>query len=170
MTEEEFDEAQAFWTEKDKNSSKMAEKDVFKWAENFLESHKVLALATASGEFVRCTPLEYIWLNNALWIFSEGGLKFKALKNNKNVCASIFETNTSFSGLKSLQITGKAELVEPFSNEYLAVAEKRNIPAEALRKLSSPMWLIKIIPEEIICLNSDFKKDGFSSRQIIKKS
>lgn len=166
MTENDFDKAQNFWLEKDKHSKKMTQEEILKWVDNFLCSHKVLALATSADDFVRCTPLEYEWSENLLWIFTEGGLKFKSLRKNKNVCAAIFETDTSFSSLKSVQITGKAEIVALFSDEYIAAAKKRKIPVEMLKKLESPMWLVKIKPAEIICLNSDFKKNGFSSRQI----
>lgn len=31
------------------------------------------------------------------------------------------------------------------------------------------MWLLKIVPTEVTCLNSDFKKDGFGSRQLWRK-
>lgn len=47
-----------------------------------------------------------------------------------------------------------------------AAAAFRKIPLEALKKLAEPMWLLKIVPTEITCLNSDFKKKGFGSRQI----
>ena len=59
--------------------------------------------------------------------------------------------------------------VELFSDEYKNAAEFRKIPLQALKKLKEPMWLLKIIPIEITCLNSDFKKDGFGSRQIWKR-
>ena len=45
----------------------------------------------------------------------------------------------------------------------------RKIPLETLQKLEEPMWLLKIVPTEVTCLNSDFKKDGFGSRQLWRK-
>ena len=72
--------------------------------------NKVLVLATATKDFIRCTPLEYSWYTGALWIFTEGGLKFKALKENKHIAAAVFETGASFGGLRSLQIEGTVEL------------------------------------------------------------
>ena len=91
------------------------------------------------------------------------------MKENKRIAATVFETSASFGGLRSLQIEGTAELVGLFSDEYKNAAEFRKIPMEALKKLEEPMWLLKIIPIEITCLNSDFKKDGFGSRQIWKR-
>ena len=52
----------------------------------FIQEHKVCALATGSGEYVRCTPIEYNFVDGAFYLFSEGGMKFKGLKDNKNVC------------------------------------------------------------------------------------
>ena len=91
------------------------------------------------------------------------------MKENKRIAAAVFETSASFGGLRSLQIEGTAELVGLFSDEYKNAAEFRKIPMEALKKFEEPMWLLKIIPIEITCLNSDFKKDGFDSRQIWKR-
>lgn len=168
MTEEQFDEAESFWLRKDAEEKKMEPADVYAWLSQFLTDHKILALATAADDFVRCTPLEYSWRDDALWIFTEGGLKFRCLRKNRQVSAAVFETNGSFGGLQSLQIQGRAELVEPFSEAYLAAAAARHIPEETLRKLPEPMWLLKIIPQEIVCLNSALKKQGYGSRQIWK--
>lgn len=169
MRDEQYAQAESFWTRKDKTEKKQDADTLLRWIDEFLSSHKVLALATAAEDFIRCTPLEYSWHDAALWIFTEGGLKFRALRDNKHVAAAIFEPNASFGGLKSLQIEGTAEIVELFSDEYNNAAEFRKIPLEALKKLKEPMWLLKIIPTEITCLNSDFKEDGYGSRQIWKK-
>ena len=76
-------------------------------------------------------------------LFSEGGLKFKGLKENKNVGIAIFEPYGGFDQLKSLQVQGEAVMVELFSDEYL----------------------IKMVPTTYDYLDSDLKKDGFGSRQ-----
>jgi hypothetical protein len=119
----------------------------------------------ATKDFIRCMPLAYSWHDGALWIFTEGALKFKALKENKHIEAAVFETSTSFGGLKSAQIQGTAEVVELFSEAYNAEAAFRKISITTLKKLPEPMWLIKIVPDAITVLNSDFKKAGYGSRQ-----
>ncbi|MCI7327170.1 MAG: pyridoxamine 5'-phosphate oxidase family protein [Hornefia butyriciproducens] len=171
MTEEQYKQAESFWTRKDEAEKKLNADVLYDWIDKFLSSHKILALATAAGNFVRCTPLEYSWHDDTIWIFTEGGLKFRALRENKHVSAAVFETNASFGGLKSLQIEGTVEIVEMFSDEYKKAAEFRRIPLKTLKKLEEPMWLLKITPSEITCLNSDFKKDEYGSRQmyIMKK-
>ena len=57
-------------------------------------------------------------------------------------------------------------MVEPFSEEYNAHAAFKKIPLDALKKLPSPMNLICVTPTRIDALFSDFKKDGYSVRQV----
>lgn len=168
MTNEQYDQAVTFWERKSAGEKKCDRTALYKWIDGFLSSHKVLALATGTNDFIRCTPLEYSWHDNALWIFTEGGLKFKALRENRHVSAAVFDADVSLNSLKSLQIEAIVEMVEPFSEEYNNAVKSMKISLEALQKLAEPMWLLKIIPSEITCLNSDFKKNGFGSRQMWK--
>lgn len=59
-------------------------------------------------------------------------------------------------------------MIEPFSDTYNEHAQIKKIPIEALKKLESPMNLICVTPLKIEALFSDFKKDGYSSRQILQ--
>ena len=72
-----------------------------------------------------------------------------------------------FGNLRSLQVTGIAAMVEPFSEEYNAHAAFKKIPLDALKKLPSPMNLFCVTPTRIDALFSDFKKDGYSVRQVL---
>ncbi len=144
----------------------MGKEKLFAWIDAFLGAHHVLALATGSGDHLRCTPLEYSWHDHALWILSEGGRKFCALRENRQVAATVFETDTSFSNLQALQMEGMAEIEDNTSEDYEKEAAYRHIPVSALRNLAEPLWLIKIIPSAITCLNTGFKAEGFSARQI----
>ena len=130
-------------------------------------ANNTCTLATGSGEFVRCTPIEYSYHDGTVWMFSEGGEKFHALENNKNVCIAIYDKYEGFGRLKGLQMTGMAQLVEPFSDEYVAAAEFKKIPIDALKKLPQPMHLIRVTPVKAEMLNSKFKKDRFARRQIM---
>ena len=58
-------------------------------------------------------------------------------------------------------------MVEPFSEEYNTHAAFKKIPLDALKKLPSPMNLICVTPTHIDALFSDFKKDGYSVRQVL---
>lgn len=106
-------------------------------AETYIQSHNTCALATGTGDYVRCTPIEYGWHDSCFWMFSEGGKKFIGLEKNPHVCLAIFD---GMRGLDApwMQGHGLAELVEPFSEAHNAHAAWKNIPLETLRKLSSP--------------------------------
>ena len=159
-----YDTASEYWINKDKTSAHMEENALKEKIEQFIKSHNTCALATGCNDFVRCTPIEYNYVGGFFYLFSEGGLKFKALKENKNIAFAVYESYGGFGKLKSLQVTGIAEIVEPFCDEYLKLLAHKKIPVEAIKKLQQPMHLIKIIPKEYDYLDSDLKKEGFSAR------
>lgn len=165
MTHEEYRQAANYWVEKDVNAVKMEQDELKKYVEAAILAHNTCALATGYGDFVRCTPIEYTYREGAFWLFSEGGTKFIPLEHNPNVCLAIYDPYGGFNGLFGLQVTGIAEMIEPFCEEYLAAAKAKNLSEAAMRKFSKPMNLIKITPSVIDCISSDFKKQGFSPRQ-----
>lgn len=168
MTHEEFQEAAMYWEKKVDKSTQMGEEELMAEISRYLEENNTCALATGAGEFVRCTPLEYSWSDGKIWIFSEGGMKFAALEKNRNVCVAVFDKYQGFGKLKGMQITGTAEIVEPFSKTYSDCCARKNIPVEALKKMAHPMNLLCITPSEIVFLNSSFKEKGYDSRQTWK--
>lgn len=165
MTHEQFKAAAQFWDKKD--CIPMPETELKKTVTDYIQANNTCALATGVGDYIRCTPIEYSFHDGKFWMFSEGGKKFIGLEANPNVCMAIFDKYDGFGNLKSLQIMGKAELIEPFSDAYNAHAAYKKIPLAALKKLDTPMNLICVTPTEINALFSDFKKDGYSSRQTI---
>ena len=76
----------------------------------------------------------------------------------QGVPAEVLDTYTVYS-------KETAEVVDYFSEEYIAAAVYKKIPIEALRKLPEPMNLIKVAPSKIEFLSSEFKKYGCASRQ-----
>lgn len=169
MTHEDYMAAADFWLEKDKAATKAPADEILEAAEELITACKTCALATGSGEFVRCTPVDYTYHDGAFWVFTEGGLKFASLEKNKNVSLAVYDPAGTFGKLHSVQVMGRAELIEPFSEEYNANAELRKIPIATLQKLAYTMYLLKIVPDEIILLDSEFKKRGFANRQIWKR-
>lgn len=165
MTQEQFKQAAEYWNKKDRK--KMPKDQLKKVVEDYIHSNNVCALATGIGEYVRCTPLEYSCYDGKFWIFSEGGEKFIGLAKNENVCLAIFDRYDGFHNLKSVQVMGKAAMIEPFSECYNVHAEYKKIPISALEKLKTPMNLICITPTKIEALFSDFKKDGYDVRQTL---
>jgi len=57
MTHEEYELAASFWTNKDKTDTKMEREELKAWIDDFLSTHKVLALATGGEDTIRATPL-----------------------------------------------------------------------------------------------------------------
>ncbi len=168
MTTEEYKAAANYW--KSKEYKKMPVEELKPVVEKFLCSSTVCALATGTGDYVRCTPLEYSFHDEKFWIFTEGGEKFIGLEKNKNVSLAVFEKNPNFGELKSVQVMGQAKLIEPMSEEYVAHAEYKKIPVAALQKLADegrPMHLLCIQPVKMDILFSEFKKQGYDSRQVL---
>ncbi|MCI2049838.1 MAG: pyridoxamine 5'-phosphate oxidase family protein [Lachnospiraceae bacterium] len=163
MTHEEYVQAAEYWK---KNAGvKMEPRQLKTLAEEYILANNTCALATGTGDWVRCTPIEYSYHDGAFWMFTEGGEKFIGLEKNDNVSLAIFDRYTGFGNIKGMQIQGKATVVEPFSEEYVSAAEYKKIPLEALKKLPSPMHLLKVRPVRLSFLNSDFRKNGAASRQ-----
>ena len=167
MREMDYDTTASYWIEKAKNSVSMEPEALRKRIDSFIAEHNTCALATAAADMVRCTPIEYSYLDGTFYLFSEGGLKFKTLKENRRVGMAIYEPYGGFGNLKSLQIEGRAEIIEPFSDEYMKLLEYKKIPVDAIKKMPHPMNLIKIAPDSFDYLDSDLKKDGFDIRQHI---
>ena len=165
MTPEEYEQAVNYWIAKEAEARRMPADELRAEVDAFLSGHDVCALACGNGDFVRCTPLEYAWRDGAVWIFSEGGLKFRALAHNDNVSLSVFEPDCGFGKLQSAQITGKAQVVDPMSEEFAAAAAAKGLPAGALDKLRRMLHLIKIEPSRIDYLCSSLKARGYESRQ-----
>ena len=167
MWEMDYDQAAAYWVLKDKEAVHMDDADLKEKIESFITEHNTCALATATREFVRCTPIEYNYLEGFFYMFSEGGVKFKGLKDNKHVGLAIYDHYDGFANLKSLQVEGIATIVEPFSEEYIRVLEHKKISVENIKKMPSVLNLIKVYPEIYNYLDSDLKEEGFGARQTL---
>lgn len=165
MWEMDYDAAARYWDDKSMTAPLMITGELKARIDKFISAHNTCALATASSDMVRCTPIEYNYLDGVFYLFSEGGRKFRALKDNKLVGMAIYEPYGGFGNLKSLQIEGRAEIIEPFCDEYMKMLEYKKIPVETIRKMPQPMNLIKITPESFDYLDSDLKKEGFNIRQ-----
>lgn len=168
MTHEEFEKAAQYWNNKEKTV--MPQEQLRQAVDAYIKANNTCALATGTGAYVRCTPIEYSFHDGKFWMFSEGGEKFIGLEKNDNVCLAIYDKYDSFGNLKSLQIMGKAAMIEPFSDVYKAHAEYKKIPLAALEKLESPMNLICVTPVKIEVLFSEFKKEGYCIRQTMEAS
>ena len=167
MTDEEYQAAARYWEEKAADSVKLERGKLRSMAEEYIQANNTCALATGTGDYVRCTPIEYSWHDGSFWMFSEGGQKFIGLQKNPHVCLAIYDRYEGFGKLHGMQVMGLAELVEPFSELYSAHAARKQISLEFLRRLPSPMHLIRVRPTRMDCLFSDFKELGCAPRQTL---
>lgn len=166
MTHEQYEKASQYWNHKEQVV--MPKEKLKQAVKAYIDENNTCALATGTGDYVRCTPIEYSFHDDKFWMFSEGGEKFIGLEKNANVCLAIYDKYDGFGNLKSVQVMGKAEIIEPFSDKYKSHAEYKKIPIAALEKLESPMNLICVTPIKMEVLCSDFKKSGYSSRQTLE--
>ena len=160
-----YEEAATFWTEKDRNAVKMPEEELHASIETFIKERSTCALATADGDFVRCTPLTYKYRNGKFVIFSEGGLKFRALRKNKHAALAIYDEYKGPGSAKSLQVTGIAAVLGADDADYAAQLTALGINSAHMQKLR--LTLILITPTALEYLDATLKEQGYSPRQTL---
>ena len=72
MWEMDYDSAAEYWTKKDKESARMEERALKQRIEEFITGHNTCALATATADMVRNTPIEYNYADGHFYFFSGG--------------------------------------------------------------------------------------------------
>ena len=160
-----YKKAASYWMEKEEEADQMDRAVLLAQIDKFICAHNTCVVATGYCDFIRCTPMEYNYKDGKFWLLSEGGLKFRGLECNKNVCLAIHDGYSGFNQLSGMQISGIAELTEPWSGEYNDFLAFKKIPTENLKKMSTILHLIKVTPTRIDFLCSEFKKLGFDPRQ-----
>lgn len=140
--------------------------EVLKAIEDFLHHHNTGALATGWGEAVHSTPIEYIYHQGKLYIFSEGGRKFAYLYRNRHVSMSIFDPFTGFKTIAGLQLDGTVRFIEPGDAEYDGIAAARGIAKERLDKMAVMLHVIEITPHKAHFLWGEFGKRGKAPTQV----
>lgn len=165
MNRQEYDRAAKFWISRESEIKQMEPKQLLSKIEEFLTSHNTCALATGSGSFVRCTPLEYEYFRGRLWIITEGGLKFAALRDNDRVSVAVYEPYTDFDSVKGIQITGTAQVAEPGNVEFEEYQAHRSEKGGSGAALPQGLYLLVIHPERIEGVFGEFLGMGYSARQ-----
>ena len=134
--------------------------------DEFLSSHNTCTVATCHLDSVRSTPIEYNYYNGFLYLLTEGGEKFAKLLLNKNVSVSVYEDFNGMNNLKGMQITGHALLIDDNNQEFNSVLEFKGLNVEFIKSMPIKMNMVKIVPDKIEFLNSQFKNDGYDAKQI----
>ena len=160
-----YEKAAAFWTEKDKNAVKMPKNELHAAIEDFIKARNTCALAVADGDFIRCTPLTYKYRAGKFVIFSEGGLKFRALRKNKHAALAIYDEYKGPGSAKSLQVTGIAAVLGADDEGYAAQLTALGINAAHMQQLR--LTLILITPTALEYLDATLKEQGYSPRQTL---
>lgn len=69
MTQEQFKKAAQYWNNKEQIP--VPEEELKKIVEEYINSNNTCALATGTGDYVRCTPIEYSYHDDKFWLFSK---------------------------------------------------------------------------------------------------
>ena len=118
---------------------RMDEAELMAEVGRFIEDHHVLVIATGTDDFVRATPLEYIYLNGVFYVITEGGLKYRSILENGNASVTIFDRfDGSFEHIRSLQIFGKAQPVKSQTKEYSEIVPELGFHGTGIRR--APAW------------------------------
>lgn len=157
-----------FWIEQQRTAKHMERGAALQHITGFIKAHNTCALATAAGNYVRCTPIEYTYMDGCFYLYSEGGAKFIGLEKNKNVSLGIFEYYGDKNDSHGLQVMGKAELFPPRCELFKKVLEFKGIPYDVMKAAKVDVCLIRITPDEYEMYDTDFVKAGFDVRQIVK--
>lgn len=67
--------------------------------------------------------------------------------------------------LKGMQITGQASFIED-NEEFNNVLKFKGLNVEFIKSMPIKMNIVRIVPDKIEFLNSQFKNDGYSAKQI----
>lgn len=148
------------------SKKKMPKNKLLSEITKFIKEHNTCALATGNKNFIRNIPMEYNYYNKNFYFITQEGYKFKGILQSSNVSIAIFNNHTSMDNVLGMQILGKGILLDRNSNEYLEVIENNNIKIEEYKNPSFEINLLKVVPENIEFINSEFKKNGFDSKQI----
>ena len=70
MTQEQFQKAAQYW--KNKEQLAMPREVLEQAVYHYINENNTCALATGTGTYVRCTPIEYSFHDGKFWMFSEG--------------------------------------------------------------------------------------------------
>ena len=163
-----YEAAAAFWLEKDAKAVKMPPDELRAEIDAFLKGESVCTLAVADGDFIRCTPLTYAYRAGKFYLFSEGGLKFRALAKNKNVALEIHAEYHGPGSAKSVQVTGEALVIGADDEDFITRADAAGMNGASLKKMG--LILIVVTARKLEYLNSELRKRGYCPRQCMDLS
>ena len=135
--------------------------------EAFIDRHNTLDLAVSSENFVRLTPLEYIYIDGEFYIITEGGLKFRGLLLSESVSCAIYDRADGAGIPESLQMQAKASIIERGSAEYWRILAMKGLGKAEMATLPVTLFVIKITPQQYAFLSPSFRDKGMDVRQTL---
>ena len=78
-----FHHFQNFWIEQQKNAKHMEKDAAWAHIEGFIQAHNTCGFATGYGDYVRCTPIEYTYMDGCF--YSNTSDEFKKLLAFKGI-------------------------------------------------------------------------------------
>ena len=168
VTEEGKVDIEHFWKEQQKTAKHMDRDQALAHILNFIRNHNTCALATGTGDYVRCTPIEYTFMDEEFYLYSEGGDKFIGLEKNRNVSLAIFEYYGDKNDSHGLQVMGEATLYPPRCEKFKEVLAFKGIPYDVMKAAKVDVALIRITPKVYEMYDTDFVKAGYDVRQIVR--
>ena len=167
--EPDFHHFQNFWIEQQKNAKHMDRDAAWAHIEGFIKGHNTCGFATGYGDYVRCTPIEYTYMDGCFWFVSEGGSKFIGLEKNRNVSLAIFEYYGNPTDSHGLQVMGRAEFYSNTSDEFKKLLAFKGIPYDVLKAAAVEVAVVRVVPYRFEMYDTDFVKQGYDVRQIVDK-
>ena len=163
-----FEHFQNFWIEQQKTAKHMDRGDALAYIQNFIKNHNTCGFATGYGDYIRCTPIEYTYMDDEFWFVSEGGNKFIGLEKNRNVSMAIFEYYGDVKDSHGLQVMGTVEFYDNQSEEFKKLLAFKGIPYDVMKAAAVEVAVIRVKPTLYEMYDTDFVKAGYDVRQIVK--
>lgn len=165
-TDELLDSSVSFMSKMNVNRKAMEPKELKQMIDEFIAQHDAICLACASDDFVRNTPLDFKYCNGCFYLVSEGGLKFRALLQNPNVCLALFDSYKRGGSVTTLQVTGKLTRFPIWSDEYVKALEESWNSVERHKKSTIRINVLKIVPEKYEFFSYNLKKTDYDLKQV----
>ncbi|HHY81937.1 MAG TPA: pyridoxamine 5'-phosphate oxidase family protein [Clostridiales bacterium] len=134
---------------------------------NFLSGNRFGSLGTCMNNMPRSSPVQYfLGQDLEIYILSAGGTKFQYIQHNPNVCLLVNTEYTNYTRIEGVQVFGRAVTSEE-EPRLLHEAMEFCPDCHTIESLKDTIKVIKIIPEEIIYLNS--RETGDRTKQVLTK-
>ena len=144
----------------------LADEEALQAMEDFLVRHNTGVLTTGSDGILRATPIDYVFVQQKLYFFSEGGEKFIHLYRNPQAAFAVFDSFTDVRHLGGLQIEGSVRLLEGDDPAYVTAAAAKGISQKRLDSLAVTLHGIELTPRRLTFVWSGFAERKQPLRQI----